>query len=43
MSMAEINSVLREEAGNARHPAERRREIEDIMRTLAGSVRRLAA
>ena len=30
MSMAEIEDVLRLEAGNARHPAERRREIRNI-------------
>ena len=43
MSMAEIEDILRLEAGNARHPTERRREIKNIMRTLGGSSRRLAA
>ena len=43
LSMAEIEDDLRQEAGNARHPAERRREIKSIMRTLRGSSRRLAA
>jgi hypothetical protein len=44
MSMADIESTLRQEAGHARHPAERRREIKSIMRRLGGgSSRRLAA
>ena len=43
MSMAEIEDTLRLEAGNARHPTERRREIKNIMRRLGGSSRRLAA
>ena len=43
LSMAEIENIIRLEAGNARHPAERRREIKSIMRTLEGSWRRLAA
>ena len=43
LSMAEIEDTLRLEAGNARHPTERRREIKNIMRTLRGSSRRLAA
>ncbi len=34
LSMAEIEDALRLEAGNARHPTERRREIKSIMRTL---------
>lgn len=43
LSMAEIEDTLRLEAGNARHPTERRREIKNIMRTLRGSPHRLAA
>jgi hypothetical protein len=43
LSMAEIGDVLRLEAGYARHPAERRREVRNIVRTLWGSSRRLAA
>jgi hypothetical protein len=43
LSMADIDSVLRQEAGYARHPAERRRETKGIMRTLRGSSCRLAA
>ena len=43
LSMADIESTLRQEAGNARHPTERRREIKNIMRTLRGSSRRMAA
>ena len=41
LSMAEIEDVLRLEAGNARHPAERRQEIKSIMRTLRGRPTRL--
>jgi hypothetical protein len=37
MSMAEVEYILRLEAGNARHPTERRREIKNIMRRLRGS------
>ena len=43
LGMAEIESTLWQEAGNARHPTERRREIRNVMRTLRGSSRRLAA
>jgi hypothetical protein len=43
LSMVEIDSVLRQEAGYARHPTERRREIKNIMRRLGGSSRRLVA
>ena len=43
MSLAEIESTLWQEAGYARHPAERRREIKSIMRTLRGSSWRMAA
>jgi hypothetical protein len=43
LGMSDIESTLKQEADNARHPAERRREIEGIMRTLRGSSRRLAA
>jgi integrase len=38
----EIGDVLRLEAGNARHPVERRREIKSIMRTLGRRQRRMA-
>jgi hypothetical protein len=43
LSMAEIGDVLRQEAGYARHPAERRGEVNGIMRTLRGSSGRMAA
>ena len=43
MSMADIEATLGQEAGNGRHPAERRREIRNVMRTLRGSSRRMAA
>jgi hypothetical protein len=43
MSPAEIDSILRQETGYARHPAERRSQIGSIIRTLGGSLRRLAA
>ena len=43
LSMSDIELTLRQEAGYARHPTERRREINGIMRTLRGSSRRLAA
>jgi hypothetical protein len=43
MSADEIEDTLRLEAGSARHPTERRREIKNIMRRLRGSPRRLAA
>ena len=43
LNLAGIEAILRLEAGNARHPAERRPEIKSIMRTLQGSSRRLAA
>ena len=42
LSMADIEDILRLEAGYARHPAERWREIKSVMRTLRGSSRRLA-
>ena len=37
LSTAEIKDVLRLETGNARHPAERRREIKRIIRKLRHS------
>ena len=43
MSMADIEATLRQEAGYARSPTERRREIKNIMRRLGGSSRRMAA
>jgi hypothetical protein len=43
MSMADIEATLGQEAGYGRHPAERRREIARIMRTLRGSAWRMAA
>ena len=43
LSMADIEVTLRQEAGSARHPAERRRETKSVIRTLRGSSRRLAA
>jgi hypothetical protein len=43
LSMAEIENSLRLEAENARHPTERRGEVNGIMRTLRGSSRRMAA
>jgi hypothetical protein len=43
LSMAEVEDTLWLEAGYARHPTERRREIKSIMRTLRGSSRRMAA
>ena len=43
LSMADIESTLRQEAGYGRHPTERRREIKNIMRRLGGSSRRMAA
>ena len=43
LSMAEIEATLRHEAGYARHPDQRRREIKSIMRTLRGSSWRMAA
>jgi hypothetical protein len=41
--MADIEATLQQEAGYARHPAERRRQIKSIMRTLGGSSWRMAA
>ena len=38
-----IEDVLRLETGNARHPAERRREIKRIIKKLRASSRRMAA
>jgi hypothetical protein len=43
MSMTDIDSILRQEAGYGRHPSERRAQIKYIMRTLRTSSRRLAA
>jgi len=34
MSVAEIGATLRQEAGQARHPTQRRDQIKGIMRTL---------
>jgi len=43
MIMADIDSILRQEAGYGRHPSERRAQIKCIMRNLWTSSRRLAA
>ena len=43
MALTEIDAILRQEAGYAHHPAERRAQIGSIIRTLGGSSRRLAA
>jgi hypothetical protein len=43
MGHAEINATLWQEAGNGRHPRERRAQIKYIMRSLRGSGRPLAA
>jgi hypothetical protein len=43
MSTAEIDAILRQEAGYGRHPSERRAQIKYIMRTLRASSRRRAA
>ena len=43
LNLAGIELTLWQEAGYARHPAERRREIRNIMRTLQGSSWRMAA
>jgi hypothetical protein len=43
MSPAEIDSVLRQEAGYGRSPTERRAQIKYIMRSLRGSPYRMAA
>jgi hypothetical protein len=43
LSMADIDATLRQEAGHARHPKQRRDQIKSVMRTLRGSSRRLAA
>jgi hypothetical protein len=43
LNMADIEATLRQEAGYARHPAERRSQIKSIMQTLRESFRRLAA
>jgi hypothetical protein len=43
MSMAEIEATLRQEAGYARHPAERRSQVKYIVRTLRGSSRQPTA
>ena len=42
LSTAEIEDVLRLETGNARHPAERRRDIKRIIKKLRASLRRMA-
>ena len=43
LSIAEIEDALRLEAGNARHPGERRREIKNIIVRLQRSSRRMDA
>jgi hypothetical protein len=43
MSATEIDSILRQEAGYAHHPSQRRDQIKSVIRTLAGPSRRLAA
>ena len=43
MSPAEIDAILQQEAGSARHPSERRAQIKYIMRSLRGSPYRMAA
>jgi hypothetical protein len=43
MSPAEIDSILRQEAGYAHHPSQRRDQIKSAIQTLGGSSRRLAA
>ena len=43
MSPAEIDAILQQEAGYARHPSERRAQIKYIMRSLPGSFCRWAA
>jgi hypothetical protein len=43
MSMTEIGATLRQEAGHARHPPQRRGQIKGIMRALIGRSGRLAA
>jgi hypothetical protein len=43
MRPAEIDATLWQEAGNGRHPSERRAQIKYIMRSLRGSFCRLAA
>jgi hypothetical protein len=43
MSLSEVDSVLRQEAGYGRHPLQRRAQIKGIIGTLRTSSRRLAA
>jgi hypothetical protein len=43
MSHAEIDATLWQEAGQGRHPSERRAQVKYIMRSLRGSLRRMAA
>jgi len=43
MSRTEIDATLWQEAGNGRHPSERRAQIKYIMRSLRESRVRLAA
>ena len=43
MNHAEIGATLWQEAGQGRHPSERRAQIKYIMRSLRGSSHRLAA
>jgi hypothetical protein len=43
MSPAEIDGTLRQEAGQGRHPSERRAQIKYIIRSLRGSPGRMAA
>ena len=43
MSTTDIDSILRQEAGYAHHPSQRRDQIRGVMRTLEGSSLRLAA
>ena len=43
MSPAEIDSILRQEAGYGHHPSQRRDQIKSVIGTLGGSSRRLAA
>jgi hypothetical protein len=43
MSLTDIDATLQQEAGNGPHPSERRVQIKYIMRSLRGSVQRMAA
>jgi hypothetical protein len=43
MSLADIDAMLRQEAGNGPHPSERRVQVKYIMRSLRGSPNRMAA